>query len=94
MIKKIYKFFGGPKIKFQINEFLKSNVIFYQNYILKKKEFYKFFNDFKNNNEGYEKIDIKLKVLVIQRMQVVWRILIFLCMHTYSANRSFMTMLL
>ena len=63
MIKKIYKFFGGPKIKFQINEFLKSNVIIYQNYLLRKTEFYKFFNDFKNNYEGYDKIDIKLTVL-------------------------------
>ena len=60
MFKKIYKFLGGPKIKFKINEYLKSNVILYQNYILKKNKFYEFFNDFKNNNEGYEKIDIKL----------------------------------
>lgn len=60
MIKKIYKFFGGPKVRFQINEYLKSNFVIYQNYILRKKKFYKFFNDFKNNNEGYEKIDIKL----------------------------------
>ena len=59
MIKKIYRFFGGPKIRFQIKEYLKSNFIIYQNYILRKSEFYKYFNDFKDTYEGYDKIDIK-----------------------------------
>ena len=60
MIKRVYRFFGGPKIRFQINEFIKSNFIIYQNYILRKYGFYKNFNDFKSNQKGYNKIDINL----------------------------------
>ena len=60
MIREIYKHFGGPKIRFQINEYLKSNFIIYQNYLLRKTKFYKFFNDFKNKYAGYHKINLKL----------------------------------
>tara|TARA_B100001063_G_C16588094_1_gene464169 strand:+ start:22 stop:837 length:816 start_codon:yes stop_codon:yes gene_type:complete len=60
MIKKIYRFLGGPKIRFQINEYVKSNFIFYQNYLLRESKFYKYFNDFRNTYQGYEKIDVKL----------------------------------
>ena len=97
MIKKIYKFFGGPEIRFQINEYLKSNFIVYQNYLLRKTEFYQFFNDFKNNYQGYEKIDLKLnhnKYLneinpkehfkIIEKLDVKINPLYFKNLHTYG----------
>lgn len=97
MIKKIYKFFGGPKIRFQINEYLKSNFIIYQNYLLKKTKFYKNFNDFKNNYSGYDKIDLKLNHLnyskeinpkehfkIIQELDLKLNPLYFENLHTYG----------
>ena len=60
MIKRVYRFFGGPKIRFKTNQFIKLNFIIYQNYILRKSGFYKNFNDFKSNHKGYNKIDINL----------------------------------
>tara|TARA_B100001175_G_scaffold201052_1_gene170700 strand:+ start:170 stop:985 length:816 start_codon:yes stop_codon:yes gene_type:complete len=97
MIKKIYNFFGGPKIRFQINEYLKSNVIMYQNYILKKNEFYKLFNDFRKSNEGYDKIDIKLNhnqyskeinpkehFKIVEKLDIKLNPLYFKNLHTYG----------
>ena len=97
MIKKIYRFFGGPKLKFQINEYLKSNFIVYQNYLLRKTEFYKFFNDFKNRHAGYEKIDLKLNhnkyskeinpkehFEIIEKLDIKLNPLYFKNLHTYG----------
>ena len=97
MIKKIYRFFGGPKLKFQINEYLKSNFIVYQNYLLRKTEFYKFFNDFKNRHAGYEKIDLKLNHSkysneinpkehseIIEKLDIKLNPLYFKNLHTYG----------
>ena len=97
MIKKIYKFFGGSKIRFQINEYLKSNFVVYQNYLLRKTEFYTFFNDFKNNYAGYDKIDLKLNhnkyskeinpkehFEIIEKLDIKLNPLYFKNLHTYG----------
>ena len=96
MIKNIYRFFGGPKIRFQFNEYMKSNII-YQNYLLKKTNFYNFFNDFKNNYKGYSKIDIKLNhnkyskeinpkehFKIVQKLDIQLNPLYFKNLHTYG----------
>lgn len=97
MIKKIYKLFGGPKIRFQINEYLKSNFVVYQNYLLRTTDFYKFFSDFKNNHTGYEKIDLKLNhnqfskeinpkkhLEIIKKLDLKLNPLYFKNLHTYG----------
>lgn len=97
MIKKIYRFFGGPKIRFEVNEYLKSNVNIYQNYILNKKKFYEIFNEFKCNNEGYEQIDVKLNhhenqekinpkehLNIVEKLNIKLNPLYFKNLHTYG----------
>jgi len=48
------------RFKLFIREILKNNSIFYQNYLLNKSKFYSYFNEFKINNLGYEKIELTL----------------------------------
>lgn len=50
--------FSGFKLF--IREILKNNSIFYQNYLLNKSKFYSYFNEFKINNLGYDKIELTL----------------------------------
>ena len=46
--------------KFFIREILKNNFTSFQNYLLNKSNFYIYFNEFKNNNLGYDKIELTL----------------------------------
>lgn len=97
MFKKIYRFLGGPKIRFQVKELIKSKLIFYQNHLLKKSEYYKNFNNFNNNHEGYYKIDINLNhnkyskeikpqehFKIVEKLKININPLYFKNLHTYG----------
>lgn len=59
MIKKIYRFFKGPLIRFQFKEYLKKYSL-YQDYLLEYREFKNTFFEFKDKNSMYQKIDLTL----------------------------------
>ena len=59
MIKKIYRFFKGPLIRFQFKEYLKKYSL-YQDYLLEYREFENTFFEFKEKNSMYQKIDLTL----------------------------------
>ena len=64
---------------------------------MKKKEFYKIFNEFKYNNEGYEQIDVKLNhnenqekinpkehLKIVEKLDIKLNPLYFKNLHTYG----------
>jgi hypothetical protein len=59
MIKKIYRFFNGPLIRFQFKEYLKKYSL-YQDYLLEYKEYGNTLFEFKDKNSMYQKIDLTL----------------------------------
>ena len=60
VIKKIYRFFKGPLIRFQFKEHLKKYYRPYRNYLLKKHGFEDIFFEFKKKNPMYQKINLTL----------------------------------
>ena len=59
IIKKIYYYFGGPAIKLQFKEYLKSYFLF-KSQRLEKKQFEIHYYDFKKKNRKYQKIELNL----------------------------------
>ena len=60
MIKKIFRFFKGPLIRFQFKEYLKKYSL-YQRYLLERRGIEDTFFEFKEKkNSMYQKIDLTL----------------------------------